>query len=194
MNEMIKPVPGLHYISNYLNQTEQEQLISLIDQQPWITDLKRRVQHYGYRYDYSRKRIDSSLYLGALPNWIQPLATQLHDEKWFSSPPNQLIINEYQPGQGISKHIDCVPCFGETIASISLGSPCIMVFTHPSSNEQIPWLLEPCSLLIMKAEARYEWQHSIPARKSDVYQEQKIKRTRRMSLTFRTVIHNQELT
>ena len=36
--------------------------------------------------------------------------------------PDQLIVNEYQPGQGISAHIDCEPCFKNTIVTVSLGS------------------------------------------------------------------------
>ena len=35
-------------------------------------------------------------------------------------------VNEYLPGQGIAQHVDCVPCFGGTVASLSLLSPCTM--------------------------------------------------------------------
>jgi alkylated DNA repair dioxygenase AlkB len=42
-------------------------------------------------------------------------------------------------------------------------------------------------LLILSGEARYDWTHEIPARKSDVINGARQPRTRRVSLTFRTV-------
>jgi alkylated DNA repair dioxygenase AlkB len=102
--------------------------------------------------------------------------------------PDQVIINEYQPGQGITPHIDCIPCFGETIVSISLNSPCVMEFTHSNANERIVKLLEPRSLIVLEGDARYKWQHAIPKRKTDNWSGQKFTRGRRISLTFRTMI------
>lgn len=122
-----------------------------------------------------------------------PLAMRLHREGLFSALPDQAIINEYLPGQGISAHIDCVPCFGKEIASLSLSSACVMEFTHPHHNRQTK-VLEPRSLFVLSGAARYEWQHSIPARKSDVIGNIKINRSRRVSITFRKVILNNSAT
>src|SRR5687767_7059734 len=115
MSTAIAAVPGLQYIPSYLPPAEQQRLLAVIDQQPWLADLKRRVQHYGYRYDYTRRAIDDSLFLGPIPAWAVPLADRLHREGWIAQRPDQLIVNEYLPGQGISSHVDCVPCFGDTI-------------------------------------------------------------------------------
>lgn len=41
-------IPGLMYIPSYINPEVEKELINIIDEQTWITDLKRRVQHYGY--------------------------------------------------------------------------------------------------------------------------------------------------
>lgn len=182
-------IPGLSYRSNYIDEPEQRALLDTIDQQPWLTDLKRRVQHYGYKYDYKARTVTPELYLGPLPGWMMPLANRLHLNGLFSTTPDQAIINEYQPGQGISAHVDCVPCFGSEIASLSLGSACVMEFTHPHHNRQTK-VLEPCSLFILTGAARYDWQHCIPARKSDVIGCIKINRARRVSITFRNVILN----
>ena len=182
-------IPGLHYCSNYIDETEQQTLLSIIDQKPWLTDLKHRVQHYGYRYDYKARMVTPELYLGLLPDWLLPLAARLLREGLFSALPDQAIINEYLPGQGISAHIDCVPCFGKEIASLSLGSVCVMGFTHAHHSKQTK-TLEPCSLFVLSGAARYEWQHCIPARKSDVIGGIKINRARRVSITFRKVILN----
>ncbi|MEQ1706269.1 MAG: alpha-ketoglutarate-dependent dioxygenase AlkB [Rickettsiales bacterium] len=91
-------------------------------------------------------------------------------------------------GQGISAHIDYVPCFGATIAIISLGSHCVMDFTNSNTGEKAPALLAQRSLVILSGDARYIWKHSIANRKTDKYDGEVIQRNRRVSLTFRTVI------
>lgn len=181
------PIPGLTYIPDYISLDEQNLLLSIIAQQEWSTKSKRRVQHYGYRYDYQSGLLASSSYLGALPNWLQNIANRLFSDHLTATLPDQVIINEYEPGQGITNHTDCVPCFGNTIISLSLGSPCVMDFTH-NSSAKLPILLLPGSIIVMKNAARYDWQHGIAARKKDHYQEQIITRSRRVSITFREVL------
>jgi alkylated DNA repair dioxygenase AlkB len=187
--EMPQPIiSGLTYIPDYIDAPTEALLIQTIDAQPWITELKRRVQHYGWRYDYKARSVTNDLRIGALPDWLQHYAVRLQQAGLFSEIPDQVIINEYQPGQGISSHIDCVPCFADTIASLSLGSPCVMDFTHSETCEKLSLLLEPCSLLVLSGDARYVWQHAIAGRKTDRYNGQIIQRTRRISLTFRKVL------
>ena len=144
------------------------------------------MQHYGYKYDYKARGITQDLQLEPIPDWLARYCELLATEEVFTRPPDQVIINEYLPGQGITPHIDCVPCFGDTIASLSLGSPCVMEFSKGA--EKIPVLLEPRSLVVLFGDARYRWKHAIPLRKTDVMDGMKYQRERRLSLTFRTVI------
>lgn len=181
-------IAGLSYIPHYIDESTEAILLKIIDSQPRMNDLKRRVQHYGWRYDYKARNVTSDLRIGALPDWLQRYAVRLQQGGLFTEMPDQVIINEYLPGQGISAHIDCVPCFAETIASLSLESPCVMEFTHSNTGEKSSLLLEPRSLLVLSGDARYVWQHAIAGRKTDRYQGQTISRTRRISLTFRKVI------
>ena len=181
LNEEIS-IPGLTYISNYISSEYEEKLLKLIDTQEWNLDLKRRTQHYGYKYDYTARFLDVSYYLGEMPHWVDEVCDKLHREAIFIDQPDQVIINEYTPGQGIAPHIDCVPCFTDTVCSLSLGSGCIMDLTHGNIKKAI--YLEPRSLLILESNARYKWKHGIAARKSD----NGVKRQRRVSLTFRKVI------
>jgi alkylated DNA repair dioxygenase AlkB len=181
-------IPGLRYLPDYIDAAGEAALIQTIDSQPWLADLKRRVQHYGYKYDYKARSITRDLRLGPIPGWLGDLCERLQAERVFSKRPDQVIINEYLPGQGITPHIDCVPCFGETIASISVGTPCVMEFTQPEAKLKDPVLLEPRSLVVLEGDARYKWQHAIPQRKTDNWNGQKLIRGRRISLTFRTVI------
>ncbi len=180
-------ITGLFYIADYIDESTEASLLEVIDNQPWMNDLKRRVQHYGWRYDYKARNVSSDLQIGELPDWLQQHAVRLQQAGYFSEAPDQVIINEYQPGQGISAHIDCIPCFADTIASLSLGSPCVMDFTHSKTGEKLSLLMEPRSLLVLGGDARYVWQHAIAGRKADRYNGYTIQRTRRISLTFRKV-------
>lgn len=181
-------IPGMHYLPHFIDADTEAALLTTSDQQPWLHDLKRRVQHYGWRYDYKARGITQDLRIGPIPDWLAGLCERLSAEGIFPHTPDQVIINEYQPGQGISAHVDCVPCFGDTVAALSLGSVCVMDFTHPPTIEKQSHLLEPRSLLVLSGDARYHWQHAIPARKSDKWHNQSISRARRVSLTFRTVL------
>lgn len=182
-------IAGLKYLPDFIDTDTQASLIAAIDAQPWITELKRRVQHYGWRYDYKARGISQDLRIGPIPDWLGGLCEHLSAEGIFPRIPDQVITNEYQPGQGISAHIDCVPCFGDTVASLSLGSACVMDFIHCKTGEKQSRLLEPLSLLVLSGDARYFWQHAIPVRKTDKWRGQPIPRARRLSLTFRTVIN-----
>lgn len=176
---------GLKYLPDFVSGEEALYLVDKIDAQPWRSDLKRRVQHYGYRYDYKARQTREEDYLGPLPPFLQVLAERLTHAGHFGSIPDQVIVNEYMPGQGISAHVDCRPCFGGVIASLSLLSPCIMRLENRKISQQVDLTLEPGSLLVLSGEARHVWTHAIPARKSDIVNGQKQPRSRRLSLTFR---------
>lgn len=186
--EPVNLMKGLEYIPNFISPDEQEKLLQQIDEQPWSQELKRRVQHYGYRYDYKSRSVAPSMYLGALPDWAAKIAQRITLENYMNVLPDQVIVNEYQPGQGISQHIDCESCFTDTIISLSLGSSCIMDFSQKSKSEKKSLFLEPGSLLVLKGSARYEWRHGIAPRKTDTWQGNKIIRERRVSLTFRKLV------
>jgi alkylated DNA repair dioxygenase AlkB len=126
--------------------------------------------------------------IGPLPQWAEEIADILFERRLAPERPDQVIVNEYVPGQGIASHVDCQPRFTDTIISLSLSSPCVMDFTHKQTRQVFPLLLEPRSLVILQDEARYIWLHGIPARKTDQYEEKTIQRGPRVSLTFRKVI------
>jgi alkylated DNA repair dioxygenase AlkB len=189
--DSLEKVHGLELHFDFISKLEEIELLKHIDNSIWLHDLTRRVQHYGYKYDYKARKINHSFFLGDLPTWLQILAKKLIDKELIDFVPDQAIVNEYESGQGISPHIDCEPCFGDTIISISLGSTCIMNFEKElNSNNKIEFFVEPRTLLIMKKESRYNYYHGIPQRKSDKFNNDTIKRARRVSITFRKVILN----
>ncbi|MEM6649867.1 MAG: alpha-ketoglutarate-dependent dioxygenase AlkB [Pseudomonadota bacterium] len=178
-------IPGLNYIPDFISDIQSENLLKIIDEHKWRTDLKRCVQHYGYRYDYRARLVSPQMNLGSLPGWLQKIGAQLVEQNLFTKMPDQVIVNEYEAGQGISAHIDCVPCFGNSIASLSLGSATEMRFQRADEKHDLRLL--PKSLMVLNGEARSEWRHGIAARKNDWVDGKKVARSRRVSLTFRTV-------
>lgn len=186
MRQVPIEIPGLTYFSDFLSREEEVRLLKHIDASPWLGDLRRRVQHYGYKYDYKARKIDRSMALGDLPAWTDGLQQRLVETGLFSGGFDQLIVNEYQPGQGIAAHVDCEPCFLDGIVSISLGSSVVMDFSQP--GKKVPVVLSGRSAVILNEASRYEWKHGIAGRKSDVIEGIRVPRNRRVSLTFRKVI------
>jgi alkylated DNA repair dioxygenase AlkB len=127
-------------VPNFISPEEESNLLKEIEKNEWSNELKRRVQHYGWKYDYTARKIDPSLKIGPLPPFCSPLIQRMKDQDILQEDPDQLIINgtiflfikgdiaEYLPGQGISAHVDKKNWFHERIVSITLGSSCIMQF------------------------------------------------------------------
>ena len=152
--------------------------------------MKRRVQHYGWRYDYRARKVDASMRLGPLPLELAELAERLFKENLVPQIPDQVIVNEYEANQGITPHID-VTRFADGIATVSLLESWEMVFHAPRGKEKVPRTLERRSVAIMHGEARYRWKHEIRKRGSEPALDEggkRRKRERRISLTFRKVL------
>ena len=187
----VQSISGLYYFPGFLNDDEQAEAVKHIDANPWLYDLQRRVQHYGWRYDYKARTITSDMYLGPLPDWITRIAKRLCDEtKLFDRIPEQVIVNEYEPGQGIALHADR-DCFGDAVATISLCDDWEMKFRQVkgTADKDKTILLQRGSALILTGESRFLWMHGIDKRKSERDEHSQRERHRRVSVTFRTVIN-----
>ena len=184
-------IPGLVYKPDFITEVEEAKLLACIDAAEWSTELQRRVQHYGWRYDYKQRQIDESMRLGELPVWARELGRRLVNKGLMRDLPDQVIVNEYCGRQHISKHIDQPRSFAEHVATISLLETWGMVFRRRGSKEKVEKPLERRSVAVLTGDARYKWTHEIPDRANEPRMEQgkrrRVKRTRRISLTFRTV-------
>lgn len=169
----------MSYLQNSITEEEELNYLQFLDTQEWDTTLKRRTQQYGFIYSYSKTSAYPQV-TTPIPDIFQPLVRKLNDT--YGRVFNQMIVNEYIPGQGISPHIDHTKFFGDTIVSITLGSGCAMVFSRGDIEKSL--YLERRSAIVLTDEYRYQWKHSIHARKTDGARP----RGRRVSLTFRTMI------
>lgn len=181
----ISDIEGLRFIPDFVSEPEERRLLEILDASHWLPDLKRRVQHYGYKYDYTKRNVDPDDFLGPLPQWAVVLSRRLLEHRIFTTSPDQVIVNEYLPGQGIAPHIDRETCFGEDVASLSLGAFTIMDFVSPVGSREVP--LPRRSLVALSGPARHFWRHGIAARRSDKVGNHPVPRDRRVSLTFRTI-------
>ncbi len=180
-------VPGLKYVPDFISEREEKDLVAEIDEAGWSTELQRRVQHYGWRYDYKARQIDASMRIGPLPEWAVRLAEHLGSKGLLTDPPDQVIVNEYVRDQNIARHVDSEN-FADGIATISLLESWEMVFREKKNPRHKETLrLDRRSVAIMTGDARYRWTHEIPKRKYEPGPAGRVERRRRISLTFRKV-------
>jgi alkylated DNA repair dioxygenase AlkB len=181
-------VPGLFLCTDVIDRDAEHTLLAMIDANPWSDVLKRRVQHYGFQYNYKSRNLAPAP-APPIPDLCLQLATDLRgrcgvpgllaNDRQF----DQLIVNEYLPGQGISAHTDAA-VFGDCIVSVSLGSGVTMRFSRADHVHVDVWL-PPRSAVFLTGDARRLWKHAIAAVKSDKGHGA---RARRVSLTFRTLL------
>lgn len=173
----------LHYKSGVEDYGD---IIEFLDTKQWFpisnSINSRRVQQYGYYYDYNSR--SSGTAIAPIPQELNKLKNiaEFEAEKITGNDTryNQCIVNEYFPGQGIYPHIDSRE-FGPTIACFTLNSGCTINFTK--GTESFDKYVEPNSLYIMSGTIRYAWKHGIKSVKKDGI----IPRGRRISVTFRSI-------
>lgn len=175
-------IPGAILVTNIISAAEEKALLAEINTLEWSTALARRTQHYGYTYAYDNPaRLKPA---AAMPSGVAKLArnvskvlnciakTHPDADDLREYIPDQALINEYMPSQGISAHVDTVKLFGPVIVSVSLGSDVVMdVVPIARKADELPpgggILLARRSALILSGSARYEYTHAIAKRKTD---------------------------
>ncbi|CAL5188342.1 unnamed protein product [Lathyrus oleraceus] len=210
-------IPGLYLVHDFVSAKEEEELLQAVDSRPWNCLAKRRVQHYGYEFCYDIRNVNTKRCLGELPSFLSPILERISSCPTFKNVDpdsivlDQLTVNEYPPGVGLSPHIDTHSAFEDLIFSLSLAGPCIMEFRRYEDGDWRPRVasstvtkvespedgsncikraiyLPPRSLLLLSGEARYAWHHYIPHHKIDKVNGRVIRRaSRRVSFTIRKV-------
>lgn len=193
---VVKLPPGARLICNFISAEEEKLLMAEIDGREWSETMKRRTQHYGHAYHFSApigRRLSKTEPVPELFKkviWSKLTTLGLYRDKM----PNQCIVNEYLPGQGISPHVDDPDAFQETICSLSMLCDYPMQFTKTGAgagakSELTVWLPR-LSLLVLTGESRYLWRHGIASRLKDpVYTGggKFVARKKRVSITVRVV-------
>jgi len=179
-------LPGMQLYPEFVTEKEEEKILQAIDNGSWERLAKRRVQHYGYAFDYGTRQVDTQKPLGCLPIWAVPVLERARKVDPRLVGFDQLTVNEYSKGVGLSPHVDTHSSFGDAILSLTIGGHTVMEFRKDGLRKSL--LLPSRSLLVMAGECRYGWQHYIPHRKFDLIGTELVARPqRRVSLTFRQV-------
>jgi alkylated DNA repair dioxygenase AlkB len=173
-------VSGFTLRPNYIGANEEAELIAHVDAGQWDTEWRRRVQRYGLGYGPANQRA----VVGPFPQWLKPLAERVAADAGFERFPDNSVINEYLPGQGIAAHKD-YSTFGPKVACVSLGSDILLDFISEDRKTKISILVPARGLWIIEGDARETWLHGIAPRLCDVVNGAKRPRGRRISITFR---------
>ncbi|MBL4675368.1 MAG: alpha-ketoglutarate-dependent dioxygenase AlkB [Mucilaginibacter sp.] len=176
---------GLSVYPDFINEIREGQLLKEIDSQTWIVDYLRRLQYYGFRNELE-KPYALIPFPVAMPPLIRQLSLELVEQKIINLPPDQVIINEYVPGEGIKPHKDRA-YYENQICGVNLGSSCVMRFTKGTGQEVFDIEIPRRSLYVMQDDARKKWKHAIPPRKKDKLDGEVHQRERRVSITYRKV-------
>jgi alkylated DNA repair protein alkB family protein 8 len=179
-------VPGLLLYPDFISQSMEEELINEIDSQIWVVDYDRRLQYYGYRNELEAP-YDLIPFPVSMPPLIDKLSRIIVEQKIVSLQPDQVIINEYAPGEGLRPHKDR-NYFENQICGVALGSGCTMRFIKMAGKDVVDVEVPRRYVYVMQDDARYKWYHSIPPRKKDIVDGTVKHRERRLSITYRKVI------
>jgi alkylated DNA repair dioxygenase AlkB len=157
---------GLRYAADFISPELERELIARIAALPLQPfqfgqyQGKRRVASFGFRYDYTERRLREA---DSTPDWLRPLIERVET---FGAPGTgiaQVLCTEYDTGVGIGWHRD-KPQF-DRVFGLSLGSPCKFRFRRSAGGKWERFTLEaqPRSIYLLSGEARQIWEHSIPA-------------------------------
>lgn len=192
--------PTVYYIPNFISQEEEEYILKNVYSVPkpkWTCLSNRRLQDYG-GVPHEKGMIPEKM-----PSWLQVYVDKIANLNIFDGQrPNQVLVNEYLPGQGIMPHTDG-PLFFPIVTTISCGSHTVLEFLENNEKRAkiCDLLLERCSLVIIKDDMYTKYLHSIREVDEDLVAgcanldncmqkyslNEKLKRDTRVSLTIRNV-------
>jgi alkylated DNA repair protein alkB homolog 6 len=156
---------GLRYHRDFVTEAEHDALLVALDSRgQWKRMLARSLQNHG-GLPHARGMIATPL-----PSHLATVAAGLVSTGVFTgdAPPNHVLVNRYEPGEGIEAHEDG-PVFMPCAAIVSLQAPVVMNFYRKRDSggrEREPIasiVLEPRSLLRIEGDAYQQHLHAIHA-------------------------------
>ena len=170
---------GLRYAEEFVSPTAEKTLIGLIAALPLQPfqfgqyEGKRRVASFGFRYDYTMRRLEEA---DPIPEWLGPIIDKVEAFGGRGTGIGQVLCTEYDVGVGIGWHRD-KPHF-DRVFGLSLGSACKFRFRRSAYTKWERFTLDapPRSIYMLSGPSREVWEHSIPAVEAQRY-----------SITFRTM-------
>ncbi|XP_078287263.1 putative RNA/DNA demethylase ALKBH6 [Rhinoraja longicauda] len=174
----------VYYIPNFITVSEGNYLMRKVYNSPkpkWTQLSGRRLQNWG-GLPHPRGMLAEKL-----PEWLDKYSRRISSMNAFSGKvANHVLVNEYNPGEGIMPHEDG-PMYFPTVSTISLGSQTLLDFYQPIKRENemgetdfpqteenrfvLSLLLEPHSLLVLKDDMYLHYLHGIKPTTCDIITE-----------------------
>ena len=159
---------GWAYRAGFIDADEEAGLLAAIATLPLQEarykgyTARRRVAGFGMSYDFDAQRLRPA---PEMPEAFLPLRARA--AAWIAVPPEALagmLVAEYRPGVPLGWHRDA-PHF-ETVVGVSLAGTARMRFrryppVQPKKADVLSLELAPRSAYVLRAEARWGWQHSV---------------------------------
>jgi alkylated DNA repair dioxygenase AlkB len=124
---------GLRYAEEFVSPTAEKTLIGHIAALPLQPfqfgqyEGKRRVVSFGFRYDYTMRRLEEA---DPIPEWLGSIIETVEAFGGRGTRIGQVLCTEYDVGVGIGWHRD-KPHF-DRVFGLSLGSACKFRFRRPA--------------------------------------------------------------
>ena len=160
------PPEGFVYRQDFINPTEQAQLLDRIEALP-LKEFefhgyfgKRRTISFGWHYSFADESLERS---ETIPEYLLPVREKaaLFAGLHTSDLPH-VLITEYSPGTPIGWHRD--KAVFEDVVGISLLSSCPFRLRRRTADgwERFTLTLEPRSAYLLRGPVQTQWEHSIP--------------------------------
>jgi hypothetical protein len=156
--ELILPLPpGLRMFENFILPNVHDVLFGLLDG-------ARRERNDGH--DDGFEFDDVGKFDATFDVFLHDLFRRMHKERVFRKALNGPIMLGctmvgYAVDDYITRHNDSFLLGGNTVATVSLGSPTVVDFYEDATERHIPVLIPPRSLYVMTGEVRSSWTHEI---------------------------------
>ncbi|CAH1242650.1 ALKBH7 [Branchiostoma lanceolatum] len=167
---------------NFITEEEEQMLFKEVEPK-----LKR---HLRYEYDHWDDAIHGYREIER-SDWSEQSQPILRRVRRLAFPPgvpqvHLVHVLDLAKDGWIKPHVDSVKFAGNTIAGLSLLSPCVMRLVH---NDNKAWiadvLLKPRSLYIMRDAMRYDYTHEILKTEESKFCGEEVPRDRRISVICR---------
>ncbi len=196
----LKDIEGFYLVPNVFGEMESEFLIKSIEAERG-NECKQihTADEFGWKFIPVSKKTQQD-YLGPNPKWL--------DQIWFKASNSinesykklgfigraideergydHVLINHYEVGDGCKPHTDDLKFWDDWVLGVSFGSGCTMNLIT-NYGKSVPIYLPPRSVYLLTGDARYIHKHGITFDSTDNVYGNQINRSKRISLTFRTI-------
>lgn len=167
---------------NFINEKEEELLVN---------EVQRKLKKMRYEYDHWDNAIHGYREYEE-KNWSnssESIIERVRSTVFPIGASQMALVHvlDLDKDGHIKAHIDSVKFCGDTIAGLSLLSPCVMQLVNDkNSSLSAKCLLPQRSLYIMKKAARYEFSHEVLKNDLSIFKGDKIEKSRRISIICRS--------